>query len=185
MHSKTKLERHERMYGPHFTEECALKAVSKMRNSNGTKGAHWDMQQATDVAKQYGVNLKTEKYNKYDWYVALNMIHSDYYKFVYTTFNSDNIKYFVELTKAFLNDEDADEGKMWYYYKYVMCDAYHEDDEDDDDYEEDDVYSNRRQSMKYNSARKSKLYDEDDEEDDYYRVRASIYRREPRYMSKY
>ena len=184
MHNKMKLERHERMYGPHFTEECALKAVSKMHNSDGTKGAHWDLAQATKVAEQYGVNLKTDKYNKYDWYVALNMIRSDYYKFVFTTFNSDNIRYFVELTKAFLNDEDADEGKMWYYFKYVMCDAYHEND-DDDEYDEDDMYNGRRQSMKYNSARKSKLYDEDDEEDDYYRVRASIYRREPRYMSKY
>lgn len=44
MHNKMKLERHERMYGPHFTEECALKAVSKMHNSDGTKGAHWDIE---------------------------------------------------------------------------------------------------------------------------------------------
>ena len=27
---KKKLERYERMYGPHFNEECANKAVKKM-----------------------------------------------------------------------------------------------------------------------------------------------------------
>lgn len=187
MHNKMKLERHERTYGPHFTEECALKAVSKMHNSDGTKGAHWDLAQATRVAEQYGVNLKTEKYNKYDWYVALNMIRSDYYKFVFTTFNSDNIKYFVELTKAFLNDEDADEGKMWYYFKYVMCDAYHEDDEEDENDEEYDypIAHKAMRGMKYPSH-KHRMYDyEDDDEDDGYNLRASIYRRNPRYMSRY
>lgn len=187
MHNKMKLERHERMYGPHFTEECALKAVSKMRNSDGTKGAHWDLAQATRVAEQYGVNLKTEKYNKFDWYVALNMIRSDYYKFVFTTLNSDNIKYFVELAKAFLNDEDADEGKMWYYYKYVMCDAYHEDDDDEYEGEEYDYPAARRSasSMKYAYNNRRGYNYEDDDEDDEYNVRASIYRRPLRYMSKY
>ena len=189
MHSKMKLERHERMYGPHFTEECALKAVSKMHNSDGTKGAHWDLAQATKVAEQYGVNLKTDKYNKYDWYVALNMIRSDYYKFVFTTFNSDNIRYFVELTKAFLNDEDADEGKMWYYFKYVMCDAYHEDDDEEDYEDEEYEYPAARRAtsnMKHVSRKRKGYIDEDDEDDDdMYNVRASIYRKPYRYMSRY
>lgn len=30
MRERLKIERHEAMYGPHFNEECALKAVSKM-----------------------------------------------------------------------------------------------------------------------------------------------------------
>lgn len=29
MRERLKIERHEAMYGPHFNEECALKAVSK------------------------------------------------------------------------------------------------------------------------------------------------------------
>ena len=32
MRERLKIERHEAMYGPHFNEECALKAVSKMEN---------------------------------------------------------------------------------------------------------------------------------------------------------
>lgn len=120
MRERLKIERHEAMYGPHFNEECALKAVSKMENEDGSRGEHWSLEETTSIANQYGINLKGEKYNKYDWYVALNMIRSDYYRAVVTMTSSDHIKYFVELAKAWLNDKDIEEGKMWYYYCYIM-----------------------------------------------------------------
>lgn len=82
MRERLKIERHEAMYGPHFNEECALKAVSKMENEDGSRGEHWSLEETTSIANQYGINLKGEKYNKYDWYVALNMIRSDYYRIV-------------------------------------------------------------------------------------------------------
>lgn len=122
MRERLKIERHEAMYGPHFNEECALKAVSKMENEDGSRGEHWSLEETASIANQYGINLKGEKYNKYDWYVALNMIRSDYYRAVVTMTSSDHIKYFVELAKAWLNDKDIEEGKMWYYYCYIMCD---------------------------------------------------------------
>lgn len=71
MRERLKIERHEAMYGPHFNEECALKAVSKMENEDGSRGEHWSLEETTSIANQYGINLKGEKYNKYDWYVAL------------------------------------------------------------------------------------------------------------------
>lgn len=120
MRERLKIERHEAMYGPHFNEECALKAVSKMENEDGSRGEHWSLEETTSIANQYGINLKGEKYNKYDWYVALNMIRSDYYRAVVTMTSSDHIKYFVELAKAWLNDKDIEEGKMWYYYCYSL-----------------------------------------------------------------
>lgn len=104
MRERLKIERHEAMYGPHFNEECALKAVSKMENEDGSRGEHWSLEETTSIANQYGINLKGEKYNKCDWYVALNMIRSDYYRAVVTMTSSDHIKYFVELAKAWLND---------------------------------------------------------------------------------
>lgn len=69
MRERLKIERHEAMYGPHFNEECALKAVSKMENEDGSRGEHWSLEETTSIANQYGINLKGEKYNKYDWYV--------------------------------------------------------------------------------------------------------------------
>lgn len=68
MRERLKIERHEAMYGPHFNEECALKAVSKMENEDGSRGEHWSLEETTSIANQYGINLKGEKYNKYDWY---------------------------------------------------------------------------------------------------------------------
>lgn len=63
----------------------------------------------------------------WDWYVAMNMIYSDYYKAVVAMTGSANTKHFAELAKAWLCDKDIDEGKMWHYYVYLMCD----DDEND------------------------------------------------------
>lgn len=90
MRERLKIERHEAMYGPHFNEECALKAVSKMENEDGSRGEHWSLEETTSIANQYGINLKGEKYNKYDWYVALNMIRSDYYRAVVTILQNAN-----------------------------------------------------------------------------------------------
>lgn len=131
---KTKLERHERMYGPHFNEECANKAVKKMENEDGTKGPRWSVEEAERIATQYGVNLKSEKFNKYDWFVALNMVRSDFYRAVINMTGTDNVKHFVELTKAWLNDKDIESGKMWFYFKFVMCEEGREN--DDEDWEE-------------------------------------------------
>ena len=111
---KAKLERYERINGPHFTEECAHKAVKKMENEDGTKGPRWSIEEAERVAQQYGVNLKSEKFNKYDWFVALNMIRSDFYRAVVNMTGTDNVKHFVELAKAWLNDKDIEEGKICY-----------------------------------------------------------------------
>lgn len=58
MRERLKIERHEAMYGPHFNEECALKAVSKMENEDGSRGEHWSLEETTSIANQYGINLK-------------------------------------------------------------------------------------------------------------------------------
>lgn len=173
MRERLKIERHEAMYGPHFNEECALKAVSKMENEDGSRGEHWSLEETTSIANQYGINLKGEKYNKYDWYVALNMIRSDYYRAVVTMTSSDHIKYFVELAKAWLNDKDIEEGKMWYYYCYIMCDKLRKEAktmlmlEDDEDEEREYRYARggrgRGRGRGGRMTRYGYDYDEDDE----------------------
>lgn len=50
------------------------------------------------------------------------MVYSDYYRVIMNITGSNNTKHYVEFAKAWLNDKDIDEGKMWYYYIYVMCD---------------------------------------------------------------
>lgn len=171
---KMKLERHEKMYGKHFDEKCAEKAVAKMHNEDGTMGAHWSIEEAAQIAQQFGVNIKGDKFNKYDWFVALNMVRSDFYKAIINMTGSDNVKHFVELTKAWLNDKDIETGKMWMYFKYVMCDAYHEE-EDEEEYEEEYVphYARRGRGRMYASGTvmgryHTDDYDYDDDDDDEY-----------------
>ena len=161
---KKKLEHHEHMYGPHFTEECAHKAVKHMENEDGTKGPRWTIEEAERVAQQYGVNLKSEKFNKYDWFVALNMIRSDFYRAVVNMTGSDNVKHFVELTKAWLNDKDIEEGKMWFYFKYVMCEEGREEDEEYDEPHYNHARRGGRMSMNtYHKRHYDDYYDDDNE----------------------
>lgn len=113
---------YEAINGPHFDEEHARYAVEGMENEDGTKGPHWTVEETTSVANQMGINLRSEKHNKWDWYVAMNMIYSDFYKAVVAMTGSNNTKHFAELTKAWICDKDISEGKMWHYYVYIMCD---------------------------------------------------------------
>lgn len=103
---------YEAINGPHFDEEHAHYAVEGMENEDGTKGPHWTVEETTSVANQMGINLKSEKHNKWDWFVAMNMIYSDFYKAVVAMTGSANTKYFAELAKAWLCDKDISEGKM-------------------------------------------------------------------------
>lgn len=162
---KEKMKHHEKMHGPHFTEELAHKAVKKMENEDGTKGPRWSVEEAERVANQYGVNLHSEKFNKYDWFVALNMIRSDFYRAVVNMTGSDNVKHFVELTKAWLNDKDIEEGKMWFYFRYVMCEEGRE--EDDEDYEESGHYARGRRGGRMAMTRRKHGYYDDENDSEY------------------
>lgn len=174
MHKLFKYKAYEQEYGPHFNQEEARKAVSKMQNEDGSRGPHWSIEETTSYANQYGVNLNG-RFNRYDWFVALNMIYSDYYKVIVNITNSNNIKHFVEFAKAWLNDKDVDEGKMWYYYIYVICDKIREEEmecfEEKARYYEDEDFGRSRMGN-YRSGRMSMYKDSyrkyrDDYEDDY------------------
>lgn len=159
MNEILKMERHEFMYGPHFNEKCALKAVSNMKNCDGTIGAHWDIEETTEVASQYGVSFKDTSYNKYDWYVALNMVYSDYYRAVTSINGSD--KCYIELAKDWLNDPDVSEGKMWYYYKFVVCEKVRKEifcDDYDEDIDDDIEERHYPSTQKYSDTTTKYIY---------------------------
>lgn len=106
---------YEAINGPHFDEEHAKYAVEGMENEDGSKGPHWTVEETTSIANQMGINLKSEKHNKWDWYVAMNMIYSDFYKAVVAITGGASTKHFAELTKAWICDKDISEGspKVW------------------------------------------------------------------------
>ena len=43
MHRIFRVKAYEAEHGPHFNEEHARKAVSKMENEDGTRGPHWSI----------------------------------------------------------------------------------------------------------------------------------------------
>lgn len=178
MHKMFRTKAYEQEYGPHFNEEQARKAVNKMQNEDGTRGPHWSLEETTSFANQYGISLN-DKFNRYDWFVALNMIYSDYYKVIINVTNSNSPKHYVEFAKAWMNDKDIDEGKMWYYYIYVMCDKIREEEMEcyeekmNGEYEdEDDMLGRHRMGRSrigsYRRTGRMNIYrDHDDYDEDY------------------
>lgn len=67
MHRIFRVKAYEAEHGPHFNEEHARKAVSKMENEDGTRGPHWSVEETTALASQYGINLGS-RFNRYDTY---------------------------------------------------------------------------------------------------------------------
>lgn len=177
MHKMFRTKAYEQEYGPHFNEEQARKAVNKMENEDGTRGPHWSIEETTSLANQFGVSLNN-RFNRYDWFVALNMIYSDYYKVLVNITNSNTPKHYVEFAKAWLNDKDIDEGKMWYYYIYVMCDKIREEemecyedkmkgDYDDDEDELGRSRMGRYRTSPYRRTGRMNVYKDHDDYDDY------------------
>ena len=108
MHRIFRVKAYEAEHGPHFNEEHARKAVSKMENEDGTRGPHWSIEETTTLANQYGISLGN-RFNRYDWFVALNMVYSDYYKVIINITNSNSTKHFVELVPLLITKETVPE----------------------------------------------------------------------------
>ena len=87
-------------------EMTAMKWSKKFRNSDGTTGAHFRV----DNTEQYRQSLCPEC-EQWEFYVAMNMMYSDYSQ-VAKKMGMDNPEYYAHMAKAFLCDPDAGEGKL-------------------------------------------------------------------------
>lgn len=109
LYDSLELYLYKEIHGCHFSDWLSDKALSKMYNEDGTTGGHWTVEQTTSVAKQN--NIIFDKFNEYDWNYVMNMIYSDYYGAVPNETSS-----YVKLSKKFLEDKDAKQGKALAYY---------------------------------------------------------------------
>ena len=109
LYDSLELYLYKEIHGCHFSDWLLDKALSKMYNEDGTTGGHWTVEQTTSVAKQN--NIIFDKFNEYDWNYVMNMIYSDYYGAVPNETSS-----YVKLSKKFLEDKDAKQGKALAYY---------------------------------------------------------------------
>ena len=89
--------------GGYLTEAEALEYVAHMTNKDGSKGEHWTLPQVKEYMAQHS---ELAGLNPNCFYVALNMMYSDYYKPGRTT------ETYAMLAKDFLTDKDAPADKL-------------------------------------------------------------------------
>jgi len=97
----TMYKMHCAVYGPHFDEHLAKKAVARMKNVDGTHGEHWTYEQTNQLADQQGITQKA------DWYYVLNMLWSDFSD----VYNND-MNMYIRVAKNYMHDPDAPKGKV-------------------------------------------------------------------------
>lgn len=91
------------MYGPHFDEDTAKMAVSKMHNVDGTVGGHWSMEDTDKLAAAHGIA------HKCDFYYAMNMLYSDLAEAV-----TKDATAIAKMAKAlYFDDPDMVDGKLF------------------------------------------------------------------------
>lgn len=95
-------------------EDTAREWMAHLRNEDGTTGPHWTKEQATQLMKQKGINC-----DPLEFWVTLNMMYSDYLP-VAQKANANNIDFYTNMAKAFLDDKDAVNGKLAHYYEYIV-----------------------------------------------------------------
>ncbi len=98
---------HESIFGKHFNETLAKKAVEEMDNVDGSKGEHWTLAQTNQLLTAQKLN-----FNKYDFYYLMNMLHSDFSKVL-----GEDSKIYLSMAKAYIDDPDAKGTKVYCIWK--------------------------------------------------------------------
>lgn len=94
-------------------KEIAENWVRSMKGADGSKGQQWSMDQAKQIMGRYGY-----KGDPVEWYACLNMMKRDYSKAA-AKLGVDKEDFYAAMTDAFLNDPDAEPGKLMRYYEAV------------------------------------------------------------------
>lgn len=97
----------------HLSKADAESWVSRMKNSDGTVGAHWTLEQTQDVAKQRNITCDPN-----DFWAVMNMMYSDYCQ-VAKRQSVDTPGFYADMAKAFLEDADAADGKAYLYWDCI------------------------------------------------------------------
>lgn len=97
-----------------MSKEMAEKWVRSMKGANGSRGQHWNMDQAKQIMTRYGYQADPTEF-----YVVLNMMKSDYTKAA-QKMGVDKEEFYAAMADAFLNDEDAKDHKLVRYCRAVV-----------------------------------------------------------------
>lgn len=109
------------MCGEHYNEEFAEEQIKKMFfvDSRGVRHAapYWTEEQMSEAYNKVK-GLIPHCYTEHDFWVALNMMKSDYGNLVESWFPDNADEKIIELTVNYFNDPDAPncETKIWSYF---------------------------------------------------------------------
>ncbi|MBR4855112.1 MAG: hypothetical protein IKU94_00610 [Bacteroidaceae bacterium] len=114
-HRTSKME-HGGAYGKttKLTREMADEWTGGLRNEDGSTGPHWTMDQVKQVMSQR--NIKSDPV---EFFAVMNSLYSDYCK-VFQKHNVNKIDLYADLTSAWLEDEDAEDGKAALYFEHIV-----------------------------------------------------------------
>jgi len=98
-----------------LTKDMAEEWMDNLENEDGTKGPHWTLDQTKQVMAQKGVQC-----DPLSFYVVLNAMYSDYCKVFKKHGVGDNLGFYVDMAKAFIDDKDAGEGKVVSYFENIV-----------------------------------------------------------------
>ncbi len=71
------------------------------------------------VIKSYEMAQKDIDCDPIEFWIAMNMMYSDYY-LVAKKFNMNTPDFYAEMAKAFLDDKDVQDNKLMNYFSYVV-----------------------------------------------------------------
>ena len=98
-----------------LTMDMADMWMKGMTNEDGSKGAHWTIEQTKQLQAQKHIDC-----DPVEFWAAMNMIYSDYFKAAKKFGVGNNIDFYVDMAKAFLDDKDAREDKIGRYFAYIV-----------------------------------------------------------------
>lgn len=99
-----------------LTREMADEWMAGLQNEDGTKGPHWTFEQVKQVMAQKGIS----NIDPICMWVVMNMMYSDYCKVFKKYGVGDKLDFFVDISKSFIEDKDAGEGKVANYFHSIV-----------------------------------------------------------------
>lgn len=97
-----------------FNNTTAQEWMRRLKNTDGTTGAHWTMDEVKDIIRQKSLDC-----DPVELWATMNMMYSDYAK-VAKRMNINNVDFYLGMALAFLNDADAVPDKLAAYYESVV-----------------------------------------------------------------
>lgn len=106
LYKKYKMELYSMAYGKRLNRQMAEEIVSKMKPYK----MHWSLEETRDIQEEFGL----QDLDEYAFFVVINSAYNDYRNIF-----GDNLDMYTRYTRDFIEDEDADEDKVFKYFTTI------------------------------------------------------------------